>query len=81
MKTGRDPGNFAHVCPSQSHGTFSGCAQAVADAYMKDRNEFVFQVCKSIDGSYLENVSGLADFRSRAAEKMAEEGDWDEDEF
>lgn len=59
----------------------SGCAQAVAEAYKKDRNELVYQVCKSIDGSYLENVSGLADFRSLAAEKMAADGDWDEDDF
>ena len=59
----------------------SGCAQAVAEAYKKDPNEFVYKVCQSIDGSYLETVSGLADFRSLAAEKMAAEGDWDEDDF
>ena len=59
----------------------TGCAQSVAEAYKKDRNGFVFEVCKSIDGSYLENVSGLAQFRSSAAEKLAAEGDWDEDDF
>ena len=64
-----------------TRGWFQGCAQAVAEAYKKDRNEFVFQVCQSIDGSYLENVSGLANFRSLAAEKLAAEGDWDEDDF
>ena len=53
----------------------------MAEAYRQDRIEFVYKVCQSIDGSYLENVSGLANFRSLAAEKMAAEGDWDEDEF
>eukprot|EP00977_Amphora_coffeiformis_P012852 scaffold3257_cov152-Amphora_coffeaeformis.AAC.1 len=65
--------------PAFSHCT--GCAKAVAEAYKKDPNGFVFQVCQSIDGSFLENVSGLAQFRSLAAEKLAAEGDWDEDEF
>ena len=41
----------------------------------------MFKVCQSIDGSYLENVAGLAHFRSLAAEKLAAEGGWDEDEF
>ena len=58
-----------------------GCAQSVAEAYKKDPVEFVHQVCQSIDGSYLEGVSGLAEFRSLAAEKLAAEGDWDEDDF
>lgn len=60
---------------------FTGCAQSVAEAFKKDRNGFVFEVCKSIDGSFLENVSGLAEFRSLAAEKLAAEGDWDDDDF
>lgn len=65
--------------PSFSHCT--GCAEAVIEAYQKDRNEFIFKVCESIDGSYLENVSGLAQFRSRAAEKLVDAGDWDNDDF
>jgi len=58
-----------------------GCGKAATDAYKKDHNGFVFRVCQSIDGSFLENISGLAHFRSLAAEKLAAEGDWDDDEF
>ena len=65
--------------PAFTHCT--GCAQSVVEAYQKDRDDFVFNVCKSIDGSYLETISGIKDFRDAAAEKLATEGDWDEDEF
>jgi hypothetical protein len=34
-----------------------------------------------MDGSYLENLSGLTAFRAEAAEKLAEmEEDWEDDE-
>jgi ubiquitin-like modifier-activating enzyme ATG7 len=60
----------------------TGCAAAVAEAYLKDPAELVFQTCQSIDGSFLESVSGLAAFRADAAEKLGDlDACWDDDEF
>ena len=61
----------------------TGCSLPTIDAYQNDKFELVYQACKSVDGSYLEELSGLASFRAQAAEKLAdmEEADWDiEDE-
>jgi ubiquitin-like modifier-activating enzyme ATG7 len=59
----------------------TGCASSVIKAYKKNKFELVSNVCASMDGSYLENLSGLTDFRAEAAEKLAEmEEDWDIDE-
>lgn len=64
-------------------GHCTGCSQPLIDAYKNDKMGLVFETCKSVDGSYLENISGLEEFRAQAAAKMAEmdEMDWDvEDE-
>ncbi|KAL3917909.1 MAG: hypothetical protein SGILL_004491, partial [Bacillariaceae sp.] len=59
----------------------TGCAHPVVEAYKEDKFGLVSNVCASMDGSYLENLSGLTVFRAEAAEKMAEmDEDWDEDE-
>ncbi|CAJ1947747.1 unnamed protein product [Cylindrotheca closterium] len=63
--------------PCFTHCT--GCSQPLIDAYKKDKMELVFETCKSVNGSYLEQISGLEEFRAQAAAKMAEmdEMDWD----
>jgi len=60
----------------------TGCSQPLIDAYLNDKMELVFETCKSVDGSYLENISGLAEFRAEAESKMAEmeDMDWDVEE-
>jgi ubiquitin-like modifier-activating enzyme ATG7 len=59
----------------------TGCASPIIEAYHRDKFELVSQVCASMDGSFLENLSGLTAFRSEAADKLAEmEGDWEDDE-
>jgi ubiquitin-like modifier-activating enzyme ATG7 len=61
----------------------TGCSSAILDEYRKDKFELVSRTCSSIDGSsYLENLSGLTQFRAEAAEKIAEmENDyWDDDD-
>ncbi|KAL3914514.1 MAG: hypothetical protein SGILL_006075, partial [Bacillariaceae sp.] len=59
----------------------TACATPVIEAYKEDKFGLVANVCASMDGSYLENLSGLTAFRAEAAEKMAEmDEDWDEDE-
>jgi len=66
--------------PAFSHCT--GCALPLIDAYHNDKIELVYQTCQSLNGSYLEELSGLADFRAQAAEKLAnlDEADWDVDD-
>jgi len=61
----------------------TGCSQPVIDAYLDDKMNLVLETCNSVDGSYLEKISGLEEFRAQAAAKMAEmeDMDWDvEDE-
>lgn len=64
--------------PAFKHCT--ACAASVIEAYKKDNVELVYNTCKSPDGVYLENISGLTSFRAEAAEKIADMEDWDEDE-
>jgi ubiquitin-like modifier-activating enzyme ATG7 len=59
----------------------TGCSEAIIKAYQTDPYEFIFNSCQSIDGTYLDDISGLAKFRSLAAENLAGQGDWDDDEF
>ena len=56
----------------------TACSDSVVEAYRKNRFDFVKCVCCDDDGSYLEEVSGLASFREEAARKLDECLDWDD---
>lgn len=59
----------------------TGCAVPVMESYKEDKYGLVSSVCASMDGSYLEDLSGLTAFRAEAADMMAGmEDDWDVDE-
>lgn len=61
----------------------TGCSPLLMDAYHKNNYDLVHQVCLSTDGSYLEALTGLTEFRAEAAEKLAsmdDDGLWDDDE-
>jgi len=60
----------------------TGCSLPVLEAYRADKFSLVGKACASMDGSYLENLSGLTAFRAKAAETLADMGDldWDDDE-
>jgi len=66
--------------PAFAHCT--GCSNAIVQSYKSRGFEFVKEVCNSLDGAHLENVSGLTESR-RQAEKMMEEAmeDWGDDDF
>ena len=59
----------------------TGCSLPVLDAYRADKFNLVSKACASMDGSYLENLAGLTEFRAKAAEKLADmdDLDWDDD--
>jgi ubiquitin-like modifier-activating enzyme ATG7 len=60
----------------------TGCSLPVLEAYRADKFSLVGKACASMDGSYLENLSGLTAFRAKAAETLADldDLDWDDDE-
>jgi ubiquitin-like modifier-activating enzyme ATG7 len=59
----------------------TACSKPVIDAYGEDKLDLVSNACSSLDGTYLEDLSGLAVFRAKAAEKMAEmEENWYDDD-
>ncbi|KAL7545819.1 hypothetical protein ACHAWF_009168, partial [Thalassiosira exigua] len=58
----------------------TACSGRVVEAYRRDGFEFVKKVCCDASGSYLEEVSGLKEFRERAAAKLEECLDWDDDD-
>jgi len=62
----------------------TACSSNVVNAFKQNKMEFVQKVCESKDGSYLENMAGLMQFRLDAAKKleeMEEAGDdWDLDD-
>jgi len=58
----------------------TACADSVVEQYKKGGFEFVKCVCCDADGTFLENVSGLTDFREEAAKKLEECLDWDDDD-
>lgn len=58
----------------------SGCCDSVVEAYKKNRFEFVKKVCCDADGSYLEDMAGLTEFRAKANSMIDDCLDWDEDE-
>jgi ubiquitin-like modifier-activating enzyme ATG7 len=65
--------------PAFKHCT--GCSAPVVEAYQKDKIELVLQTCQTVDGSYLEAISGLTGFRAEAAETFADfdDDDWDDE--
>ena len=62
--------------------SWQGWPLSVLDAYRADKFSLVSRACASMDGSYLENLSGLTAFRAKAAEKLADldDLDWDDDD-
>ena len=58
----------------------TGCSKNVTDAYLNDKMNFVQQSCRTTDGSYLEEISGLTAFRLAAAEKLVDMEGWEDDE-
>jgi len=59
----------------------TGCSPGVVAEYQKNKVEVVHQACKSLDGSYLEGISGLTAFREAEASKLVDMEDWDDDEL
>ena len=58
----------------------TACSDNVVKEYREKRFDFVKRVCCDEDGSYLEEVSGLATFREEADKMLDECLDWDEDD-
>lgn len=58
----------------------TACSQPIILEFRKNMTDFVRKASESVDGSYLENVSGLAAFRAEAASSIEGYDDWDEDE-
>ena len=56
----------------------TACSDRVVEEYRRNGIDFVKCVCCDDDGSYLEEVSGLASFREEAAKKLDECLDWDD---
>lgn len=56
----------------------TACSDRVVEEYRRNGFDFVKCVCCDDDGSYLEEVSGLAIFREEAAKKLDECLDWDD---
>lgn len=64
--------------PAFCHCT--ACSALVVNAYSKDKMELVEQACRSVDGSFLEALSGLTKFRADATDEIDGIADWDEDD-
>jgi ubiquitin-like modifier-activating enzyme ATG7 len=59
----------------------TACSKPTIQAYHEDKMDLISRVCSSLDGTFLENLSGLTAFRAEAADKLAEmEEDWDDDD-
>ena len=58
----------------------TGCSLNVVDAYLRDKVGVVIKSCQTVDGSYLEEIAGLAAFRVDAAEKLVDVEGWEDDE-
>jgi hypothetical protein len=50
------------------------------EPYKKDKYDFVKKVCCNADGSYLEDMAGLTEFRAKADSMMDDCLDWDEED-
>jgi ubiquitin-like modifier-activating enzyme ATG7 len=57
----------------------TGCCDGVVDGYKNDGFGFIQKVCCNADGSYLEEIAGLTEFRAQATTMMEDCLDWDED--
>ena len=58
----------------------TACATSTVEAYKADKLDLVYKACRSTDGTYLEDLSGLTAFRAEAADKLADMDDWEDDE-
>jgi ubiquitin-like modifier-activating enzyme ATG7 len=59
----------------------TGCLVLAVEAYQKDKLGLVYKVLQSQDRSYLENLSCLTAFRTKAADKLTNMNkDWEEDD-
>jgi ubiquitin-like modifier-activating enzyme ATG7 len=58
----------------------TGCSRRIVDAYLNDKVGLVHNCCQSADGSYLEDVAGLAAYRIEAAEKLVDVEGWEDEE-
>jgi ubiquitin-like modifier-activating enzyme ATG7 len=58
----------------------TGCCNNVIETYKRDRFDFVKKVCCNTDGKYLEDISGLSNFRSSANAIMEECVHWEDDD-
>lgn len=56
----------------------TGCSPVVIEAYQKDKVELVTKTCES--ASYLETLSGLAEFKAQSAKQMEGMEDWDDED-
>lgn len=69
--------------PAFHHCT--ACSDPIVNAYLQNKNELCWNACNSVDGSFLEDQSGLTAFRAAATAKLDEVDDWnddvDEDDF
>jgi ubiquitin-like modifier-activating enzyme ATG7 len=59
----------------------TGCSSAVVNAYLNDKIGTVIEACLSVNGAYLENLSGLTAFRAEAAEAIEsmDHVDWEDE--
>ena len=64
--------------PAFPHCT--GCNDDIVELYREQGFKFVKEVCNSLDGKYLEDVSGITEFRGEADKMMAAMEDWDNDD-
>lgn len=64
--------------PAFRHCT--GCSSHIVEAYRRDKFGLVSKCCQTVDGSYLEEISGLTSFHAESAEKLMEVEGWDDEE-
>jgi ubiquitin-like modifier-activating enzyme ATG7 len=73
--------SYSMMIPSVPAFTYcTGCSPSVIQAYRNDKFELTHGAVNSHDGSYLDNLSGLQEFRNKSNDIMADMGDhWDDD--
>lgn len=60
----------------------TACCRPVVQAYQEDKSDLVWKACSSTDGTFLEDLAGLSEFRAQTTARLEElmEEDWDDDE-
>ena len=58
----------------------TACSPAVVAAYRENPQQLIQETCRSMDGSYLENLTGLKEFRAQATAQMEDLDEWDDEE-